>query len=87
MVNETSAPAKVGKQAAGENTAATGNKSTGFTDEERAAMEERARELKAEARADKNKAAGESDVLAKIATAGSSASSRAQPSSTRGTRR
>ncbi len=38
-----------------------------FTDEERAAMRERARELKAEARANKNKADGESDVLAKIA--------------------
>jgi len=41
--------------------------STGFTDEERAAMKERARELKAEARANKDRAAGESDVLAKIA--------------------
>src|SRR5215204_4347077 len=39
----------------------------GFTDEEKAAMKERARELKAEARADKDKAQGESDVLAKIA--------------------
>jgi len=39
----------------------------GFTDEERAAMKDRAQELKAEARANKNKAAGESDVLAKIA--------------------
>ena len=39
----------------------------GFTAEERAAMMERARELKAEARANKNKAEGESDVLAKIA--------------------
>jgi uncharacterized protein YdhG (YjbR/CyaY superfamily) len=39
----------------------------GFTDEEKAAMQERARELKAEARASKNKAAGESDLLAKIA--------------------
>ncbi len=38
-----------------------------FTDEERAAMQERARELKAEARAQKDKAAGERDVLAKIA--------------------
>jgi uncharacterized protein YdhG (YjbR/CyaY superfamily) len=38
-------------------------KSQGFTDEERAAMKERARELKAEAR----KADGERDVLAKIA--------------------
>jgi uncharacterized protein YdhG (YjbR/CyaY superfamily) len=42
-------------------------KSQGFTDEEKAAMKERARELKAEARANKNKAEGESDVLAKIA--------------------
>ena len=41
--------------------------STGFTDEEKAAMKERARELKAEARANKDKAAGESDLLAKIA--------------------
>ena len=41
--------------------------SAGFTAEERAAMKERARELKAEARAQKDKAAGESDLLAKIA--------------------
>jgi uncharacterized protein YdhG (YjbR/CyaY superfamily) len=39
----------------------------GFTDEERAAMKERARELKAEARANRSKAEGENDVLAKIA--------------------
>jgi len=39
----------------------------GFTDEERQAMKERARELKAEARANKNRADGESDLLAKIA--------------------
>ena len=45
----------------------TGKASTGFTAEERAAMRERAQELKAEARATKDKAAGESDVLAKIA--------------------
>jgi len=49
----------------------TTKKSEGFTDEERAAMKERAQELKAEARrgarAKKDKAAGESDVLAKIA--------------------
>jgi uncharacterized protein YdhG (YjbR/CyaY superfamily) len=38
-----------------------------FTDAEQAAMKERAKEMKAEARANKNKAAGESDVLAKIA--------------------
>jgi uncharacterized protein YdhG (YjbR/CyaY superfamily) len=48
-------------------TTATNKKSKGFTDEERAAMKERAQELKAETRANKNKADGESDVLAKIA--------------------
>ena len=42
-------------------------KSAGFTAEERAAMKERAKELKAEARANKSKAEGESDLLAKIA--------------------
>ena len=41
-------------------------KSEGFTAEERAAMRERAKELKAEARANKKKAEGESDLLAKI---------------------
>jgi uncharacterized protein YdhG (YjbR/CyaY superfamily) len=41
----------------------TGKASKGFTDEERAAMRERARELKAAA----GEAGGESDVLAKIA--------------------
>jgi uncharacterized protein YdhG (YjbR/CyaY superfamily) len=39
----------------------------GFTHEERAAMRERAKEQKAEARANKKKAEGESDLLAKIA--------------------
>ena len=38
-----------------------------WTAEERAAMKERAKELKAEARANKNKEEGVSDVLAKIA--------------------
>ncbi len=38
-----------------------------FTDEERAAMKARAQELKAEARANKDKAEGESAVLAAIA--------------------
>lgn len=42
-------------------------KSKGFTDGEQAAMKERSKELKAEARASKSKADGESDVLAKIA--------------------
>lgn len=39
----------------------------GFTDKERTAMRERARELKAEARANKSREAGERDVLAKLA--------------------
>ena len=42
-------------------------KREGFTDEERGAMKERAQELKAEARANKSRADGERDVLAKIA--------------------
>jgi uncharacterized protein YdhG (YjbR/CyaY superfamily) len=48
---------------------ATNKKSEGFTDEERAAMKERAQELKAEARRGRraDQADGESDVLAKIA--------------------
>jgi uncharacterized protein YdhG (YjbR/CyaY superfamily) len=41
--------------------------STGFTDEEKGAMRNRAQELKAEARANKNKAEGESAALAAIA--------------------
>lgn len=42
-------------------------KSKGFSDEEKAAMQERARELKAEERMKKDKAAGENAVLEKIA--------------------
>jgi uncharacterized protein YdhG (YjbR/CyaY superfamily) len=42
-------------------------KSGGFTAAERAAMKERAKELAAEERASKNRAAGEGDLLAKIA--------------------
>ena len=45
----------------------SGTTAKGFTPEEQAAMKERARELKAEARRGKNSAEGESDVLAKIA--------------------
>jgi uncharacterized protein YdhG (YjbR/CyaY superfamily) len=56
-----------GKQESAKRTTASGKTSKGFTDEERAAMKERAQELKAEARASKNRAEGESDVLAKIA--------------------
>lgn len=47
--------------------AVTGKTSNGFTAEERAAMKARAQELKAEARANRDKAAGESAVLAAIA--------------------
>jgi uncharacterized protein YdhG (YjbR/CyaY superfamily) len=39
----------------------------GWTAEERAAMKERAKEMKAEARANKDRAAGEKDILEKIA--------------------
>ncbi len=42
-------------------------KPEGFTDEERAAMKERAKELKAEARQNKKREEGESALLAKIA--------------------
>jgi uncharacterized protein YdhG (YjbR/CyaY superfamily) len=60
-------PAKKATQQSAKRT--TGKASKGFTDEERAAMRERARELKAAARRGPpaGKADGESDVLAKIA--------------------
>jgi uncharacterized protein YdhG (YjbR/CyaY superfamily) len=48
-------------------TTAANRKADGFTAEERAAMKERSRELKAVARAKKGEADGENDVLAKIA--------------------
>ena len=54
-------------QKSAESSTAINKKSTGFTDEERAAMKERAKELKAEARANKDKAEGENDLLATIA--------------------
>ena len=62
-------PAKKGTQKSARSTIAVKKKSKGFTDEERAAMRERAQELKAETRrgARAGKADGESDVLAKIA--------------------
>jgi uncharacterized protein YdhG (YjbR/CyaY superfamily) len=62
-------PAKKGTQKSSKSTTATGKKSKGFTAEERAAVKERAQELKAEARRGPRakKADGESDVLAKIA--------------------
>jgi uncharacterized protein YdhG (YjbR/CyaY superfamily) len=51
-MNDTTKPAKNAK---------------GFTAAEQAAMKERTKELKAEARASKDRAAGEADLLAKIA--------------------
>jgi hypothetical protein len=62
-----SQPEKKGTQESAKSTTAINKKSKGFADEEKAAMKERAKELKAEARANKNKAEGESAVLAKIA--------------------
>ena len=61
-------PAKDTRKPAGK-TSATGKTSTGFSDDERAAMKERAQELKAEARRGSraSKADGERDVLEKIA--------------------
>jgi uncharacterized protein YdhG (YjbR/CyaY superfamily) len=56
-----------GTQRSVKRTTETGKASRGFTDAERAAMKERAKELKAEARAAKDREAGERDVLAKIA--------------------
>jgi hypothetical protein len=54
-------------QISAESATETNKKYEGFSDEERAAMKERAKELKAEARANKDKADGESALLAKIA--------------------
>jgi uncharacterized protein YdhG (YjbR/CyaY superfamily) len=54
-------------QKSAKRTTATGKTSAGFSAEERAAMKERAKELRAEARAGKDRAAGERAVLAKIA--------------------
>ena len=54
-------------QKSAKSTTAINKESKGFTDEERAAMKERAQELKAEARRGADKAEGESAVLAKIA--------------------
>ena len=58
-----SKPARKRTQRSGKAASAADKKSKGFTAEERAAMKERAQELKAEAR----RADGESAVLAKIA--------------------
>jgi uncharacterized protein YdhG (YjbR/CyaY superfamily) len=60
-MNQGKSTTKKATQKSAKRTTAAGKKSKGFTDEERAAMKERARELKAD------KADGESAVLAKIA--------------------
>ena len=57
---------KKNTQKSDESTTATNKKSIGFSDEEKAAMRNRAQELKAEARENKNKAEGESAALAAI---------------------
>ena len=61
--------AKKGTQKSAKSITVSGKASKGFTDEERAAMRERAQELKADARRGPRagKADGESEVLAKIA--------------------
>jgi uncharacterized protein YdhG (YjbR/CyaY superfamily) len=59
--------AKKTTQKSAKGTTASDTKSKRFSDEERAAMKERAQELKAEERATKDRAAGESAVLEKIA--------------------
>jgi uncharacterized protein YdhG (YjbR/CyaY superfamily) len=62
-----SQPAKKGTHKSVKSASPIGKESKRFTDEERAAMKERLQELKAETHANKSKADGESDVLAKIA--------------------
>ena len=62
-MNQAKSDPKKNTQKSVKSTGATGKTVKGFTDEERAAMKERARELKAAA----SKAEGESEVLAKIA--------------------
>jgi uncharacterized protein YdhG (YjbR/CyaY superfamily) len=59
--------AKKDTQTSAKSTTATGKTFEGLSAEERAAMKERTQELKAEARADRDRAAGERAVLAKIA--------------------
>jgi len=59
-------PTKKTTQKSTRSSTAGDEKFTGLTDDERAAMKERIKELKAEARAEKNKSEGESDLRAKI---------------------
>jgi uncharacterized protein YdhG (YjbR/CyaY superfamily) len=66
-MNQSKSTNKKGVQKSAKSGAAVGKSAKGFTDEERAAMKERVRELKEEARANKDKADGDNEVLAKIA--------------------
>ena len=66
-MNQDKSTAKKATQKSARSTTASDMTSKGFTDEERAAMKERAKELKAEARAEKDRAAGESALLEKVA--------------------
>src|SRR3990172_8804445 len=66
-MSQRKSTAKKATQKSAKSTTASGKKSKGFTDVEQAAMRARAQELKAEVRANKDKAYGESTVLAKIA--------------------
>ena len=66
-MNPGKSTTKKDTQKSAKSTTAINKKSKGFTDEEKAAMKNRAQELKAEARANKDKAEGESAVLAAIA--------------------
>jgi uncharacterized protein YdhG (YjbR/CyaY superfamily) len=59
--------AKKATQKSAKSATARNKTSKGFTADERAAMKARAQELKAEARASKNRAEGERDLLAAIA--------------------
>jgi uncharacterized protein YdhG (YjbR/CyaY superfamily) len=69
-IQEISMDSEKDTQKSAESAATSDKKSSGFSDDERAAMKEHAKELKVEARrqqAKKDEADGESDVLAKIA--------------------
>ncbi len=64
---EVAVSAKKGTKKSGGSTAAKGKSSAEWTDEEKAAMKARAQELKAEARANRDRAEGESAALKAIA--------------------
>ena len=66
-MNQAKSTTKKATQKSAKSTTAIGKTVKGFTDEEKAAMRARAQELKAEARANKEKADGESAVLTAIA--------------------